>query len=582
MSFSVAERNSFRAQVIIEELLRCGVGFFAVSPGSRSSLLVCALAEQNHADSIIHYDERGAAFYALGYTRATGKPAVVICTSGTAVANLLPAVVEASIDRLPLILLTADRPSELRNTGANQTITQPGIFSNYPRWEIDLADSGESVDVAGLLSAIDTAVYKSLRSPAGPVHINCQFTEPLESVDTKNIFAVSTVATEWQSHKKPFRTHYRPVVSIDDTTLTRITKQIVATSNGLIVVGRLDKPNDAKAIQTLADKLGWPLFADIQSGLRLGNNGTNSIGYYDHLLLQPKIADEWKPDTVLHFGAVPTSKRLLQFLQRVRPNTYFQFVDHPMILDPMHLVTERIGCDITIACEQLVSRITSITAQQHGSELKKRNEQIQQILETGLTKEQQITEPFIARTISKLIPKEHSLFLASSMPIREMDMYAATNGPPITVGANRGASGIDGTSASACGFASGHKQPVTLLIGDLALLHDLNSLQLAAQSQYPITIVVVNNDGGGIFHFLPIAQATPHFEKWFGTPHGLKFKDAAAMFKLEYHAPQSPEQFTTIYQQAISSKVSSIIEVQTDRQENIAFHRRLQNQITQL
>ncbi len=576
MSFSIAERNSFRAQLIIEELLRCGVGFFAVSPGSRSSPLVCALAEQKDANSIIHYDERGAAFCALGYTRASGKPAVLICTSGTAVANYLPAVVEASHDRLPLILLTADRPADLRNTGANQTIMQPGIFSSYPRWETDLADTNETVDVADLLSTIDTAVYRSLRSPAGPVHINCQFAEPLEPVDTTDIYAESPIAVEWKSHRKPFRTHNSPSVSIGETTFAGIVETITNTINGLVIVGRLDKPGDAAAIQALADKLGWPMFADIQSGLRLGNKRANNIAYYDHMLLQSPKTEMWQPDTVFHFGGVPTSKRLLQFLQRTRPTTYLQFADHPMILDPMHVVTERIGCDIAIACRQLlaVKQSPANTNQKnvlslfYDMNVKKINSTINATIDA--------TEPAVAWLISKLISANHALFLASSMPIRDMDMYASTTGAQVPVGANRGASGIDGTIASACGFARGHNKPVTLIIGDLAALHDLNSLALAKQSQHPITIIILNNNGGGIFHFLPIANATPHFEKWFGTPHGMTFEHAAQMFGLAYDRAKTVDSLAAAYDRAIESDRSTIIEVHTDREGNVRFHKLLQ------
>jgi 2-succinyl-5-enolpyruvyl-6-hydroxy-3-cyclohexene-1-carboxylate synthase len=481
------------------------------------------------------------------------------------------------LDRLPLILLTADRPAELRNIGANQTIIQPGIFSSYTRWEIDLADTGETVDAVSLLSTIDTAVYRALRSPAGPVHINCQFQEPLEPVDTKRISDSLPGIQEWQQSQTPFRTHVRPVVSIDNTTLTRISKQINASSNGLLIVGRLEKVADSKAVRSLSAALGWPLFADIQSGLRLGNE--QQITYYDHLLLQKPISENWKPDTVLHFGGVPTCKRLLQFLQKMKPHTYIQFADHPIPLDPIHAVTERIGCDIPTACSQLIPLIKT-ASQSKLTELQTRNALIEKTIEAAITNE--ISEPFVARRISKLIPKDHALFLASSMPIRDMDMYAVANGNTVSVAANRGASGIDGTIASACGFAAGHKQSVTLLIGDLALLHDLNSLPLATQSRYPIIIVVINNDGGGIFHFLPIAQATPHFETWFGTPHGLTFKDAASLFKLPYRSPQSHSEFITDYQTAIKQNQSMIIEVKTDRAANIALHRRLQATIAEL
>ena len=580
MAPETARANRLWAHLIVEELVRCGVDFFCVSPGSRSTPLVAALSENSKAKSLVHFDERGSAFAALGYARASGRPAAWITTSGTAVANGFPAIVEASTDGVPMLCLTADRPPELRQTGANQTIVQPNIFGDYARWSFDLPAPDLSVDPASVLTTVDQAVYRARRAPKGPVHLNAMFREPFLTEPEAQGEAGFGLGS-WNESEKPYTRYADTRPSVDAEEVGRLWEELRMARRGLIVAGRLGSRLQGEAVARLAETLDWPLLTDISSQVRLGKD-RRRVAYYDALLADGRFWEEHRPDAVVHFGGRPLSKRLEQALARAAPDTYTVVRDNPFRLDPSHRVTQSVEADVVSFCAALSGAVKNSPGKPSpgwSAGWFEASERVGDLLDGRLllSGKDEPGEPSVARLISRHVPEGHGLVLASSMPIRDMDTFAATDGPAVPVGANRGASGIDGTIATAAGFARGLGKPVTVIVGDLALLHDLNSL--AMLKDLPVVVVAINNDGGGIFSFLPVAWQEKIFEPYFGTPHGLDFESAAGMFGLDYEHPATTPELLETYRAACSKGSSTLIEVTTDRQANTGLHRELLDEI---
>ncbi len=599
MSLPSSNLNALWSSLIVEELLRNGVDYFCISPGSRSAPLTVAAARHPRAKTMVCIDERGAAFHVLGYARATGKPAALICTSGSAAANYYPAVIEAATDRIPLIILSADRPPELRQTGANQAILQPNLYGEYAKWRFDLPCPGEQIPPQVLLTTVDQLVYQSRRAPAGPVHLNCMFREPLAPTEAPFGTDYLESVTAWQRRETPY-TEYPPALSEPlEETIDGVAEALNATARGLLVVGRLNSPHETRAVQRLAEKLAWPVFADVASGLRIGAPGENIIHFFDQLLLSERFAERHRPETVLHLGGQPVSKRWREFLERKRPEHYILVQDHPGRSDPTHSLTRLVESDIARFCQRISGKIRAAGNSRWRGGMARRSWKVQKTLESFLSSQSAVSEISAAYHLSRHIPPGSGLFLASSMPVRDMDMYACSLeacAPAVSprenlselpnpeehflrVASNRGASGIDGTVASACGFAAGLDRPVTLLTGDLALLHDLNSLAQVASLAQPLVAAAINNGGGGIFSFLPISQFEDVFEPYFATPHRFDFRHAAAMFGLAYCRPQTNPQLIDAYLEALENRQSTLIEIRTDRAENRELHRQLQKEI---
>lgn len=568
--------NALWGALIVEELIRNDVTYFCISPGSRSTPLALAVAENERAMAIVCLDERGAAFHALGYARATGRPAALICTSGTAVANYFPAMIEAAQDQVPMLVLSADRPPELRDTGANQTIDQVHLFGRYVRWQLELPCPEPNLPPAQVLTGIDQAVYRARRAPAGPVHINVMLREPLAPTpDGVDIQRYGAALAQWQQSGTSY-TRYSPLQSKPEESLLReLGETIESAPDGLLIVGKLAGADEAAAALNLAHHLQWPVFADVRSGLR-SCTAPEFVCYHDLLLLSESLQNAWRPQVILQLGAPATSKRLATFLARLRPSHYWLVDNHPKRIDPDHLVTLRIESDITAFCERLSALLP---VQQPGvwlARLQQASALAGQCLQPFVDRRAALSEPAVAHWVVAETPPSHGLFLASSMPIRDVQMFA----PAISDGfqalaANRGASGIDGTIATASGYGAGLDQPVVLLIGDLALLHDLNSLALLAALKHPVTIVLLNNNGGGIFSFLPVARQKRHFERFFGTPHNLTFAATAQQFDLGYVQPDSATAFFAAFRRALAGRRSTLIEIRTDRQENVRLHEEL-------
>jgi len=573
--------NHCWAALMIEELVRNGITYFCIAPGSRSTPLTMAVAQNPNAQSIVHFDERGLGFHALGYTSAHRHPCAVITTSGTAVANLYPAIIEASKKKLPLIILTADRPPELRMTGSNQTIDQVNIFGNYTRWFFDMPTPNDECPPEFVLTTIDQAVSKTRGELKGPVHLNCMYREPL--APTKTTFKSQSYMKSvdcWQNSRHAYTTYLLPKTTIESKEMKDIADKISSIKNGVILVGKLSSEQERNKVIQLSEKLQWPIFADIASGLRLGSNHKNVIHYFD-LILKSTHQKSFQPDGVIQLGGRMTSKECLSLIENAKLKEYIMILNHPLRNDPTHKVTLRVQSSVTQFCSSIISKLAQRKSNPKLKKLQSDSLKIHQSIADHLYNQRDCQEGAIARVISEHIPNNHGLFVSNSLPIRHFDTHASIRKHSIDFTANRGASGIDGNIATAIGFNVGLNKPITAVIGDLAFLHDMNSLAMLKSTNNPTIFVVINNNGGGIFHHLPITNH-PSFEKYFGTPHQLTFQSIAEMFDLNYIQTNSLEQFQKSYHLASQSLYSIIIEVQTNRSNNVKILEPIQKKVKTL
>ena len=587
--------NHLWAALLVEELVRQGVGLFVVCPGSRSTPLAVAVAENDRAEALVHWDERAAAFVALGWGKATGRPAAVVTTSGTAVANLLPAAVEADAAGVPLLLLTADRPPELRETGANQTVRQPPVFQDVARWALDWPVPTTAVPARWVLSTAAHAVHRTLR-PAGPVHLNLPFREPLAATpDGTDAAAYLADVGAWTAGDRPSVLIHEGHHGADWAGQLRLAERLVAVERGLVVLAEARSGSDVEPARLLAERLGWPFLADVTSQARWGSN-PNPTAHYDLALASPAFARAHRPDAVVLAGGRPTSKRLLTLLGAARPDPFVVVRASPARLDFDAPVSDRVVApepqEALYSLARAVDRVrtgptpaTAWTGRWAAASAAAEAAAVAEIEGAG-----GLSEPGVARAVAARQHETAAVVLAASMPVRDVDAFAPARAHPTLVVANRGASGIDGTVATAAGVArataradldAGDPDPPTLLlIGDLALLHDLTSLALLRDGP-PVVVVVVNNDGGGIFHRLPVAAgpgalAGGTFERFFGTPHGLRFEHAARQVGLAYHAPGTLPAFAAALDAACQSGASALVEVRTDRAEQAALRQRIE------
>ncbi len=542
--------NGKCAKALLTYLRDCGVEHFCMSPGSRSTPLVLALNSLKGVKTCVHFDERGMAFYALGVAKATQKPVALFVTSGTAVANLFPAIMEASLSRIPLIILTADRPQENYFCGANQTVDQAKIFAGYVRFQFDLSCSDPFITETFIAKLSAQAVHSAWTAPRGPVHINCQFREPLFS---------STPIPEPTAKL----THYeKRALSLPLPTLEKWAALFEEKKKGAIVIGTCPSKEDASFLYALAAKLKWPIFADILSNAR--KDDPCCIAHYN-LLLKNGPLIEW--DCVLHLGDIIVSKTVLESLKAPH---YLLVADHPERHDPQNKVTDRIEYDPYLFCKELYYFTEEKEDTSWLEEWKHKEKEVLEKLEHFFKREERMTEPSFFWHLQKIL--KLPLVLPNSMPVRDADTFFFPKSNSFPIYSNRGVSGSDGNIATAVGIAEGLQSPVLAIFGDIAVLHDLNSLALIKKAKYPVICVIINNQGGGIFSFLPIAEKTDLLEEFFATAHNFTFEKAAAFFELPYSNDLSA---------ALESPLSQIIEIRTNRQDNVIHHKELNTLCTE-
>ena len=572
----------------VDELVRAGVRHVCIAPGSRSAPLALTIARHSGLRTWMHLDERSCAFFALGMARMLGEPVAVLCTSGTAGANFFPAVVEARAAGVPLLVLTADRPPELREVGAAQTIDQNRLFGTHAKWFVDVAlpeATSELLRYVRTLAGRATALAKA--APAGPVHLNFPFREPLVPVATDAPAGLSqSDALAWSGRPDgaPWVSVAGSRLAADDATVAHLSTLLRAAKRPLIVCGPQPDARLARPLGALAREIGAPLLADPLSQVRWGSHDrSNVIDRYDAALRHDAMAAELVPDLVLRFGGVPTSKTLSHYLMRHAVTRHI-VVDAARWPDPSLLASDMVHADPRLLCEGLValeggSGSRARKASDWLAAWRAANEQAGVALAAHCN---DVDEPFEGRALAEvtaLVPAGGTLFVSSSMPVRDLDAFGAGDERELRVLGNRGANGIDGVVSTALGAAAvssgadGTRLPLVLVIGDIAMYHDMNGLLAAKLYELDATIVVLNNDGGGIFSFLPQAEHPEHFELLFGTPHGLEFSHAAEMYGARYTLAEGWEAFRTAIAAGVKGRGLHIIEMRTDRARNVTLHR---------
>ena len=566
--------TSLWCDVIIEELIRQGAGFFCISPGSRSTPLTLAVARNPASKYRIFPDERSAGFYALGHAKATGMPAVLICTSGTAVANYFPAVVEASADSRPMIILSADRPFELLESGANQTIRQENIFGTYTRWSLQLPSPGTGTPLVSLLSTVDHAVKISIGSPAGPVHLNVPLQEPLEPEQPDMEHQWAAPVRSWMDSSMPWSRFEIPEKEPSAEGIALLWSILAKSENPLFVAGNLDNIDDAQAVEALAVDLGIPLMADLTSGIRVSKQCKPwQLAFHSEAFIE-----RFRPDTVIHFGGSMIGKQPAQAIRKWAPSNYVVVREHPARFSPDHNITMSIEATPGSVAMALAGHRQFRQTLEGTAFFSAARDAIETLASAP---DLPVNEISAARIVSSLIDNDHALFVSNSMPARDMDMYAASiQTTPVHTALNRGVSGIDGIISTAAGFSAGLQRPVTLIIGDISFLHDLNALSLLSHALNQLVVIVLNNHGGGIFSFLPVASVTECFEECFATPQNFSIKSAAETFGLPWSNPLSNRNFAECYIAALQSGRSNVIEVSCSREENFQLHESLKASIS--
>ncbi|MHC8516048.1 2-succinyl-5-enolpyruvyl-6-hydroxy-3-cyclohexene-1-carboxylic-acid synthase [Sporosarcina sp. ITBMC105] len=543
---------------LTQTLMQAGVKSVVISPGSRSTPLAYAFAANEHIQTFMQVDERSAGYFALGLAKATGNPVVLLCTSGTAASNYHPAVTEAYYARIPLIVMTADRPHELRGVGAPQAIDQLNMYGKHVKFSVDLplAEDNDELDTF-LERHTQRAVAIAMTQPTGPIHLNIPLREPL--------------LIDFDRPAPPI-TFMERIVGENELSLPmkgQLNNLIANAKKGLLIVGEMPINFDKKAFWHFAKSLQWPVLCDPLSNLR-SEVPTDClhlcIAHYDALLKSEHFADIAVPDTVIRFGPQPVSKPLSLFLKKTKPTVYVVFDESPEFHDSLGVVTHHVQA----SPHAFFTAVDQLQRTEYAKLWATANQEAEQC-----TRHYEGTlgdEGIIVKCLLDNLPTGSDLISSSSMPIRDLDTFFCATDKELMLFANRGANGIDGVVSTALGIERARKRPTFLLIGDLAFLHDVNGLIVSRFHETSITIVILNNDGGGIFSYLPQASEPNHFEELFGTPTGLTFEHIGAMYDAQYASVHTKEEFVQEIQKD-KVKPIRIIEVFTSRPVNVQNHR---------
>jgi 2-succinyl-5-enolpyruvyl-6-hydroxy-3-cyclohexene-1-carboxylate synthase len=576
------------AGALVDELARAGLEHVCICPGSRSTPLAIAAAQHPALRCWSQIDERSAAFFALGIAKATRTTSALICTSGTAAANFYPAVIEANYAHVPLVVLTADRPPELREWGAGQTIDQVRLYGSHVRWFAEAA-----VPVAGpqpLRYARELgcrAVAEASGPPAGPVHLNLPFRDPLGPIHVPADASVEPASTDVaRSRGRSYTRVSRSAPPPESAEVERLVQVALRCTRGVITCGPMDVEGDlCDGLVELATRLGWPVLADPTSQLRSGAHTERApiLANSDLFLRDERLADALAPEVVLHFGGSPTSRSLRSWLERHRPEEFILIDPAASWSDPDHLASELLQVDPLALCDALNRRISN-PARGRGDWLQaflRAEHCTTGILEDLVAAEEEILEPRAIRELAAAIPDDAILYVSNSMPVRDLDSFLPISRRLLRILANRGANGIDGMIASGLGAAASQRQPVVLLTGDLAFLHDIGALLMARRHDVNLTIVVFDNDGGGIFSLLPVAeQIDPEiFETHFRTPHGTDLEPVARAFGAAFARVTSWEHFRAAIKDGLGASGVSVVELPIDRDRSVAHRREIERRV---
>jgi 2-succinyl-5-enolpyruvyl-6-hydroxy-3-cyclohexene-1-carboxylate synthase len=561
-----------------QALVRSGVSEVCISPGSRSTPLAVAAHRTPGLHTRVILDERSAAFFALGLARQSQRAVALICTSGSAAANYLPAVVEAHHARVPLLILTADRPPELRDWGAGQTIDQVGLYGSTVRLFVDVPPPEEGrapLRYAGALAR--RAVAEAQKGPAGPVHLNFPLREPLAPPNEEARLEPPSPGSSRMSAPVA-----APLRSPDPLALEALLARIGTCERGVISCGPLS-PGSAQqdAVVRLSRRLGWPILADPLSQQRRGPQveSASVLAHSDLWLRDEDVAAAFSPDLVLRFGDSPVSKALRKtFLKR--PPAHWILIDPDGVFhDPDHIATDVLCADPLALCEAWLEQLgpASDPSSESGyaATWKRVDEAVAGALAEWSASSETLFEPHVVDVLARALPADSTLFVSNSMPIRDLDAFLPVDSRPLTLLGQRGASGIDGLVSGAAGASAAGEGPVLLLSGDLALLHDAGGFLTARDHALSLVVLVIQNDGGGIFSFLPIAEqgSRVDFERLFRTPHGIDLSRLAHLYDAGFTRVETQESLEAQLRQSMVEPGVHVIEVPVDRDANLEAFR---------
>jgi 2-succinyl-5-enolpyruvyl-6-hydroxy-3-cyclohexene-1-carboxylate synthase len=583
-------------RAFVDELARCGMRAACTSPGSRSAPLVLSLAREPRVRCYSHIDERCAGFFALGLAKASGLPVAVACTSGTAVAELLAAAVEAREARVPLLLLTADRPAELRENGAGQAIDQLKLFGGAAKWFFEVGVHEAGVEQLRWMRTLACRAYwTALEGSPGAVHLNFPLREPLVSEDP---------LPDDETGRRDGSPFVRRAAAgpLADARLgaestcgagepdPRLLELITGARRGVLVAGRHERETPlGEAASAFAAAAGWPLLADPLSGAR---RGAAAVAHYDALLRDAAFASSLRPDLVVRVGDLPVSKPLRTWLAGLDGVRQVALDPEGAWQDPASVLSDSLALEPATELSQMHGWLAATEDNDSArtdedwlaswrSADERAAEAIGGVLGGGM-----LSEPAVAAELGVLLPESATLFVASSMPVRDVETFWPVRADPPRVLCNRGANGIDGTVSSAFGAAAHSDGPVVLLIGDVALAYDVGGLLAASRLGLKLTIVLLDNGGGGIFDFLPVSGASlaledDRYTRHIATPTGLDFAKAAELYGLEHRSVATTAELRAALELALSpASTSTIVQVRTARAENVELHRRVWRTVT--
>lgn len=554
--------NSVWSSILTETLKRLGLTTAIICPGSRSTPLTIAFAQQKGVEAIPILDERSAAFFALGIAKKSRLPVALVCTSGTAGANFYPAIIEAKESRIPLLILTADRPPELRDCHSGQTIDQVKLYGNYPNWQTELAVPSLEIGMLNYLRQTIIHSWERSHSPTpGPVHLNIPFRDPLPPIPEP---AANQLQSQFDIEK------FINFLSSSSSPITENIKlgndlnHLIQSETGIIIVGTTQPPfpkGYCQAIYHLSQTLKWPVLAEGLSPLRnYAELNPYLISTYDLILRNQQLAPQLTPEIVIQIGELPTSKELRNWLSNTQPTRWIIDPSYHNF-DPLHgktihwrISVEQLAEIITFSPKDISDYLTTWCTLEA---------KVRQRLDKKMSAIDTFFEGKAAWLISQALPPETPIFIANSMPVRDVEFFWQPNNSGIQPFFNRGANGIDGTLSTALGIAHRNQSSV-MLTGDLALLHDTNGFLLRNKLVGHLTIILINNNGGGIFEMLPIAKFEPPFEEFFATPQDVDFAKLSATYGVEYNLISSWSQLKQLLN-PLPTKGIRVLELRTNR-----------------
>ncbi|MBC7537994.1 MAG: 2-succinyl-5-enolpyruvyl-6-hydroxy-3-cyclohexene-1-carboxylic-acid synthase [Bacteriovorax sp.] len=526
--------NRAWSSLIIDEFQKNKITQFYLSPGMRNAPLIAAMVNAKNFNSkikiVMCMDERAAGYRALGYAKSTGVPAVVVCTSGTAMANYMPSVIEAKKSNLPLIVLSADRPPELTFCDDNQTMDQTKFFGDYVQGEMNLGAPTLSISPLALTSSLSNLIHKSLFPQKGPVHFNCAFREPLEATIIPIPEDYLKLASDQVKYDGPCTRYMNLNTTPLQEDLVEIAQILKNSKTGLLVIGSLNPYDETQSVVDFIKLLNWPTYFDVSSSLKYSFNLTdNALPTFDHPEVQDALIKN-PPQTVFHIGGRLTSKHYYTFLKQVPSINLITLSLNKEKEDPSHHTKMRINADIISTLKALI-QIICLPLPEKKFDL---NFEAFTLAKIQLIDDGPLAYPMVSKVIVDHIKDNSILYIGNSTVVRSFDAYFSySNRKNITVATNRGVSGIEGFIASSCGFIDGVEKELYLVIGDVSFIHDLNSLYFLKDLKTSLKIILINNDGGGIFTLLPINKEQNVLD-YITSPHGQTFKKAAELIGIDY------------------------------------------------